>query len=137
MLAADRNHDEVLAILADLGANLHMKDTMGWNALHWAAEKGFDMICHLLLERKVNVDEVTKDGGNNTALTLAVRNGFGIVVQLLVQRGAALQVGMVYFYFYIGVTIIYLLIGFCMYIYVCLLVCLYMYVYYIVYYSVL
>eukprot|EP00658_Telonema_sp_P-2_P079903 TRINITY_DN7853_c0_g1_i3.p1 TRINITY_DN7853_c0_g1~~TRINITY_DN7853_c0_g1_i3.p1 ORF type:complete len:144 (+),score=44.46 TRINITY_DN7853_c0_g1_i3:118-549(+) len=63
------------------------KDSSGWTALHYAADKGSVDIANLLLDEGSNVN--AKDEAKRTPLHLAANGGDAAMVALLVKRGAA------------------------------------------------
>ena len=63
------------------------KDSSGWTALHYAADKGSVDIANLLLDEGSNVN--AKDEAKRTPLHLAANGGDAAMVALLIKRGAA------------------------------------------------
>jgi ankyrin repeat protein len=63
------------------------KDSSGWTALHYAADKGTIEIANLLLDEGSNVN--AKDEAKRTPLHLAANAGDATMVALLLKRGAA------------------------------------------------
>lgn len=87
-LAAFFGHTEVVAYLLDHNADVHQAATNAQrvNSLHAAsANRHFD-ICHMLIERGIDVN-ATQEGGF-TPLQAAAQNGQLELVELLLQHGA-------------------------------------------------
>ena len=91
-MASFNGHLEVVLLLLDRGADLHVKDTKsGANPLLLASEKGHLEVVLLLLDR--GVDLHVKDTKNGmTPLHWASQNGHLKVVLLLLDGGADLNV---------------------------------------------
>ncbi|KAL4888349.1 ankyrin repeat-containing domain protein [Aspergillus ambiguus] len=111
--AAEKGHEAVIKLLLERGAAIDVVDKSGHTPLSWAAGTGHKAIVELLLERGATVD--TKDVNNQTPLSRAAGKGgatinvvdqFGqtplswaaekgheAVIKLLLERGAAVNVG--------------------------------------------
>lgn len=72
--AARQGHLECVQVLIGAGADVHVLDRFGWNALHFAAYRsdGLDT-CLLLIQMGVDTSIKTRDG--QTALDLAFEHG--------------------------------------------------------------
>ena len=62
---------------------MESKNVYGSTPLSWAAEKGYEAVVKLLLDKGADVDSKDKDG--RTQLFLAMANGHEAVVKLLVK----------------------------------------------------
>ena len=80
---------EVAMILIEEGADLDLKDNLGWTALHYAARDGSNEVVDLLLVGSANPNLQSKDG--YTPLMLAsFNNNFKICISLI-ENGANSQ----------------------------------------------
>ena len=71
------------------GADIDLKNAMGWTALNYAALKGHTEIVQLLLSKGASVDLQNNDG--NTALIYAAYKGHTDIVHLLLNNGASVD----------------------------------------------
>ena len=70
LLAASRNHHQIVELLLTQGADInHQESTMGWSALIWAAKLNYLETVEVLLKHKA--DTQLKDFKGNTALIWA------------------------------------------------------------------
>lgn len=83
--AAIDNDENKLRSLIDKG-QLHVKDNSGYTALHYAARSGHMIICRVLLDAGIGVNEQTH--GGVTALHRAAMMGHSEIVNLLLSRKA-------------------------------------------------
>ncbi len=89
-MAIDRGHLHIVQFLLSAGANPHGGST-STTALGLAVEQGELEIIHLLLSSKVDVNApIAADGW--TALLAAVKNGHRSIVELLVTKGANVNI---------------------------------------------
>ena len=88
LLAAIREHDEEKAqFLIGNGANIARKDHAQMNSLEFASHEGLQEVVKFILHRHVNVE-----GENyNQALVEASREGHEPIVQILLDKGAAIS----------------------------------------------
>lgn len=84
-IASNHGHDKVVALLVESGADLEALDNHGYTALMRASGKGFAKVVDILIQ-KVNVNTSSKTG--LTALHLASRHGYTILVSTLLSYGA-------------------------------------------------
>jgi ankyrin repeat protein len=96
LLASEFGHFDVVQLLLGHDADLHMRDADGDTPLHCAAIRGQIEVASLLLKLAVEVNSQNDKG--STPLHLASRGGWAIpegsavVVRLLLDHGADLQV---------------------------------------------
>jgi ankyrin repeat protein len=69
--------------------NLNARDTLGWTALHHAAQSGSWECVKLLIENKAEID-ATSDK-NETALFLATKHNHPDIVEFLAEKNCHLQ----------------------------------------------
>ncbi|KAH0544335.1 hypothetical protein FGG08_001476 [Glutinoglossum americanum] len=82
--AASKGHEAVVRLLIEKGAELDLKDEVGWAPLSWAAEKGHEATVKLLIEKGAKFD--SKDRRGQTPLLWAVEKGHEAT--LLIEKGA-------------------------------------------------
>ena len=70
MMAAVGGHKETVAILAEKGANLEVKDKNGRTALTMAAEEGHEETVAILAKKGANLEVKDKNNGR-TALMMS------------------------------------------------------------------
>lgn len=83
------NEDVVLSLvkaLLEYGASPTITSSIGFSCLHYAAERGYDRVGRLLLNRGCPVNAVTPEG--NTSGHIAALNGHGRFLELLADFGA-------------------------------------------------
>ncbi|XP_026318095.1 ankyrin repeat and SAM domain-containing protein 1A-like isoform X3 [Hyposmocoma kahamanoa] len=88
-----RGHKEIVQLLLSVDASPCIVDKKGATPLHLAAWKGDADIVNMLLAHKnppVNVDQMTSD--QETALLIAARSGYVVVVEQLLLAGADVTV---------------------------------------------
>jgi ankyrin repeat protein len=90
LLSATREGDyEKVKKLIEEGADVNMKDWIGWTPLHlacWWDHKDYESIMILLIEKGANVN--AKDNYGNTPLHLTAIQGYTRRGELLIKRGA-------------------------------------------------
>jgi ankyrin repeat protein len=86
LIAVQQNHEALVRVMFDLGAEKEYRDPNGWNALHFAAYLGRVSILQLLLSRGAKLDQVTAKG--LTALQLAKQQGCTEAARILMEWGA-------------------------------------------------
>lgn len=96
-MAAYRGHVDIAKLLIDRGADLELKDAEGRTPLMTASaatidlkssNKDFPALVKLLLSRGAKVNELDKN--NNTALSLATKNGHKTIVNILKSKGGTI-----------------------------------------------
>jgi len=89
-LAAQIGLVEVVDLLIKLGADLLIRNSVGWTALHSAAFNGHLECVKLFTEKNpTTINEITNDG--DTAVLLAAHNVHVDVVDFLIKSGADLS----------------------------------------------
>ena len=90
MRAAREGHKEIVATLAEKGANLEEKDKNGRTALMYAAEGGHKETVAILAEKGAKLEVKDEDG--LTALMMAALGGHKETVAILAEKGTKLEV---------------------------------------------
>lgn len=85
--AASLGHVDIVSILCQRKADVHIKSNTGYTPLFEAARKKHTRVVQVLLENNANVDVQTSTGGR-TPLHVAARIGHKETVNLLLERGA-------------------------------------------------
>jgi hypothetical protein len=84
-LAAAKQGQETLETLIDHGADVHLADSFGWTALHFAAERGHtDMVSFLVSTHGLCANSV--DIYNNTPLHFAAEFGHTDTINALIKQ---------------------------------------------------
>lgn len=83
-LAAENNHEAIVGMLLEAGADPQVTSDGQWTALHNAAEKGHVGVVKLLLDTWADVNAETSSG--MTPLHWAAQNGHREVVELIMQK---------------------------------------------------
>lgn len=78
-------------MLLSLGVDIDKTDSNHGTALHWAAYRGHEDICDLLVQRGANVNALTSDEEKQSVLMWAAIEGNLKIVKLLVENGADLD----------------------------------------------
>uniref|UniRef100_F1KPG7 Ankyrin repeat and KH domain-containing protein mask n=1 Tax=Ascaris suum TaxID=6253 RepID=F1KPG7_ASCSU len=91
-LAACGGHAKLVELLLDRGAEMEEPNDEGYTPLMEASREGHLDVARILLDRGAQTNTQTDETGE-TALTLAACGGFKEVVELLVRRGADLDLG--------------------------------------------
>ena len=87
-IAAARDAD-IVNLLIDHGANVHIFDNEGHSALTEAARNGLEDIVESLLEKGVDVNALSPNGGRDySPLMCASEGGHARIVEILLARGA-------------------------------------------------
>ena len=89
MWAAKGEHEAVVGLLLDQGANTEAKDEDKRTALIVTADSGHEAIVRLLLEKGANIEAENK--WERTALIEAAGLGHKAVVRLLLEKGANIE----------------------------------------------
>eukprot|EP00747_Dinoflagellata_sp_TGD_P186335 gnl/TRDRNA2_/TRDRNA2_43322_c0_seq1.p1 gnl/TRDRNA2_/TRDRNA2_43322_c0~~gnl/TRDRNA2_/TRDRNA2_43322_c0_seq1.p1 ORF type:complete len:352 (-),score=47.18 gnl/TRDRNA2_/TRDRNA2_43322_c0_seq1:129-1145(-) len=88
-LAAMRGHHLICELLAGPTRSkglLDAPDSMGWNALHYSASECNIKAMRSLIRCKARLDEPNRIHGNDTAMHLAVRQGFYAGLEALIEH---------------------------------------------------
>jgi ankyrin repeat protein len=86
MWAVAENHPEVVQVLLEHKADVHVKSNSGFTPLLFAAQQGNLDLAKILLAAGADVDEATPDYGN--ALVVASASGHEALSQFLLEKGA-------------------------------------------------
>lgn len=86
ILAAHRGLTDFVALLLQYNASIHITDTIGMSALHWASDQNQLETARLLLSHGANVEMIGASG--MTPLHSAVTNGHLEMAKLLLEAGA-------------------------------------------------
>jgi ankyrin repeat protein len=82
--AAAAGHGRAAKLLLDRGAEINATDQRGNSALHGAVDGGHETAAWLLLNQGAN--PALRNAGNDTAVDIAQRRGYGEIVKLLQPR---------------------------------------------------
>ena len=82
--AAENNHNDVVQLLLDRGADPNMADQDGFTPLFFAVQDGFIDVVQTLLDRGAEPNMVNHDG--HTPIEWAATDGHEDVVRLLLDR---------------------------------------------------
>lgn len=88
--AAEQGHMDIVRLLLDNGADIHVQDKFDETPLHSAAEQGHTDIVRLLLDNGADIHAQTESG--QTPLHGAAKEGHIDTVQLLLDNGADIHV---------------------------------------------
>ena len=88
--AAHWDHEEILELLLDRGADINQRSSSGWTPLIAAVMRGSSRIVEMLLTRGADINARTEDG--RTALIHAVRKQSTAVVEILLAHRADVTV---------------------------------------------
>ncbi|KAG5791267.1 hypothetical protein H9Q69_009693 [Fusarium xylarioides] len=89
LLAAHNGHKTTIEYLLENRASTHATDCHGRTPLSWAAGEGHSQVVGALLAWHLGVDVDAIDEKGRSSLLLAAQRGFGTVVKLLLDAGAA------------------------------------------------
>lgn len=84
-LAVSNNNKSDVELLLSKGANVNVKNDVGWTPLHSAAAQGHKDMAELLLSKGANVNAKTDKG--HTPLHFAMEKNHKDVAKLLLQHG--------------------------------------------------
>ena len=90
-VAAGANRDDVVSVLLQSGADIHMTDRRGWSALHEAAHASSGNICQILIDAGASKSQ--KDNKGSTPHDVAVRNHADTLVQSILDESEVLHPG--------------------------------------------
>ncbi|KAM9858924.1 histone-lysine N-methyltransferase EHMT1-like [Aulostomus maculatus] len=91
MAACENNHLDTVKYLLRAGATISHKDILGFTCLHLAAKLGhYDIVHHLLSKASKYIN--CQDDGGWTPITWAIEYKHGEVFQLLLARGADVNI---------------------------------------------
>ncbi|XP_073331826.1 CARD- and ANK-domain containing inflammasome adapter protein [Pagrus major] len=83
--AVRQNHDGLVTVLIDRGANVNMFDKQGYTPLLLSAELGHTEVFRVLVAKQAKLDATLSDG--SSALHLAVHSGSVPIAQTLLGKG--------------------------------------------------
>lgn len=86
-VAAGADQDEVVSVLLENGANVHITDKRGWSALHEAAHASCEVCCELLIAAGASIH--LRDNMGSTPRDVAVRNNSDASIRELLSTSAA------------------------------------------------
>ncbi|KAF4496130.1 Ankyrin repeat domain containing protein 50 [Fusarium agapanthi] len=89
LLAARNGHKTTVQYLLEKGASIHATDHHGRTPLSWAAGEGHSEVVGALLAWNLGIDIDAVDERGRSSLLLGAQRGFGTVVRLLLDAGAA------------------------------------------------
>merc|ERR1739838_525929 len=87
--AAYIGNDSLIRDLIKGGCKPNQKDEKGRLALHYAAEKGHEKACEILIEHSQNIDGIDING--ETPLRLVIKNGMNNTGSQLLEEEASLK----------------------------------------------
>jgi ankyrin repeat protein len=76
----------VLKKMIDMGADLNIRDSNGWTALHYSAQYGDFEAVTILIQSKAEIDAYSNN--HRTALHLAANKNFPKIVKFLLENGS-------------------------------------------------
>ena len=91
ILAIEEGYKDIALVLLKAGANVCVKDSIGWTALHWACDKGLKELVRALIKRGSRVNE--RDNSGCTPLMLADKQGneYKEISMCLLRAGASCE----------------------------------------------
>lgn len=84
-------YNAIHKLLVESGADVHSKNRNGHTAIYYVVIHGNLDLTLFLLDRGVNPSTVCEADGHLTLLHVAIRDRFGDVARLLIERGADLR----------------------------------------------
>lgn len=90
-VAAGANREDVVTVLLQNGADIHLKDRRNWSALHEAAHASSENICQILLD--AGASKAQKDNKGSTPYDVALRNHADGLVLALLSESSILHPG--------------------------------------------
>ena len=87
ILAIQEGHKDIALALLEAGADVHVRDVMGWTALHWACRMGFKEVVRALIDRGSRVNE--RDNSSRTPLVVAEQWRETAISMRLLRAGAS------------------------------------------------
>ena len=87
--AAESEHEAIVRLLLDKGADIEARDSSGRTSLLHVAQHGPETIVRLLLDRGADIE--AKDAIGNTPLSEAAWHNHEAIVRLLLDRGADIE----------------------------------------------
>ncbi|XP_062700825.1 uncharacterized protein LOC115267412 [Aedes albopictus] len=82
-------HRNLVQLLIDKGANLHIRNTEGWSVLHYAVQHNQIAISSFLIDKDIDVNSISNNKWN--ALHISCNNGDADMTQMLIRKGAQLD----------------------------------------------
>ena len=90
-LATAKGFTEIVKLLLQNGAEINAKDIKGRTPLFWATLKNNFEVVKLLIDKGADVD-MCQSNGKTSPLMIAVYHGFEDIIDLLIEKGANLNV---------------------------------------------
>ncbi|KAJ1705306.1 hypothetical protein NYO67_12541 [Aspergillus flavus] len=87
--AAKREHEDVVRLLLEKGADLETEEKFSYTPLAWAVLEGHEGLVRLLLEKGADLKHKSFDG--STPVVYAVTTGHEGILRLLLENGAELE----------------------------------------------
>lgn len=85
----DKKINDVLVALEN-GANVNVKDKDGWTPLHWAASRGLNETCNILIQHGANVK--VRDKYGISPFSTAINSGRMDTIDILLNAGADINI---------------------------------------------
>ena len=87
ILAIEEGHQNIALALLAAGADVQVRDVIGWTALHWACRMGFEEVVRALVDRGSRVNE--RDNSSRTPLVVAEQWRETAISMRLLRAGAS------------------------------------------------